>query len=646
MVAKALLSPRIGVDAFLLQSDSFFKSIRMNEINKFNNWKNMYILQSLPIHDHETSTDLLVMYFRTENTRKPAFTLEKPGSLVLGKRETIAFSTYFGAFSLSTWCNVAKIDEVTVCLRVIGKALVRILHVNPDGSSMELSQTLIDVRSSDSSEAHVTMIPLKGLSGKEGILYPEITALEDGVIFEGLEYATTEPSRFPVRLAIIMTTFKREDYVLKNIQKISELILKFPGTMELIVVDNGQTLEKGKAVDGVRILPNKNYGGSGGFARGLLEALDSEKKFTHFLFCDDDIEIEIESIRRTFHLWEYLAEDSVVGGAMLTMKNMVRDSSIYEIGSWMDPATGKFEKISTLPEAQLDSSQVSDLIKHDRPKKINYYGWWFFSFSRFVVERVGFPLPLFVRGDDVEYGIRCRKSGLKFVSLLGIGVWHEVFSVKRLGLIMDFYSMRNKRIINLIHGEDLGRKNLVYSSFVNISKNLFSLRYKKAKMEATGFSELLRGPERLMEVFQTAWDYHRFLGKSLSLEIIDSKKNSPIQENFSLLTKIFSFATLNGHLFPKIIFKNENSPLTLNLNHTRIFDVFRVKTLVYRDDLTDQGYISRHDKKIFFYLLIWSFGLCLKGIIILPIIQKKYKKSFPFMKSETYWREVFKIGEK
>jgi len=40
----------------------------------------------------------------------------------------------------------------------------------------------------------------------------------------------------------------------------------------------------------VQLIPNKNVGGSGGFARGLVEALQ-ENTYSHFLFMDDDIEL-------------------------------------------------------------------------------------------------------------------------------------------------------------------------------------------------------------------------------------------------------------------------------------------------------------------------------------------------------------------
>ena len=49
-------------------------------------------------------------------------------------------------------------------------------------------------------------------------------------------------------------------------------------------------------------------------------------------------------------------------------------------------------------------------------RPVHYNGWWFFAFPLAAVDRVGLPLPLFIRGDDVEYGLRllgpgCRRRG-------------------------------------------------------------------------------------------------------------------------------------------------------------------------------------------------------------------------------------------
>jgi len=39
---------------------------------------------------------------------------------------------------------------------------------------------------------------------------------------------------------------------------------------------------------------------------------------------------------------------------------------------------------------------------------IDYGGFWFFSFSKEVVEEIGLPMPFFIKVDDVEFGLNYR----------------------------------------------------------------------------------------------------------------------------------------------------------------------------------------------------------------------------------------------
>ena len=47
-----------------------------------------------------------------------------------------------------------------------------------------------------------------------------------------------------------------------------------------------------------------------------------------------------------------------------------------------------------------------------------------------LVEKVGLPLPVFIRGDDVEYGLRLYMRGVDTIVMPGIAVWHEPFYLK------------------------------------------------------------------------------------------------------------------------------------------------------------------------------------------------------------------------
>ncbi len=83
---------------------------------------------------------------------------------------------------------------------------------------------------------------------------------------------------------------------------------------KVFVVDHGKTLDEadlGKPK--LRLVPNRNAGGSGGFTRGWIEALE-EEKYSHFLLMDDDIELESECIYKLFPLYEYAYSDFAVAG--------------------------------------------------------------------------------------------------------------------------------------------------------------------------------------------------------------------------------------------------------------------------------------------------------------------------------------------
>ena len=82
----------------------------------------------------------------------------------------------------------------------------------------------------------------------------------------------------------------------------------------VFVADNGGTLTESDYPDrGVKVMKNKNVGGTGGFVRCLLEALeDPDKEWTHILFLDDDIRLEPESIYRTYMLYSFIYRSSAV----------------------------------------------------------------------------------------------------------------------------------------------------------------------------------------------------------------------------------------------------------------------------------------------------------------------------------------------
>ena len=75
-------------------------------------------------------------------------------------------------------------------------------------------------------------------------LYVAVTALEDGVVVRSGEWNTTQAPEREVRLGVSITTFNRQEYVLKTIERLVQLESSEPsvnGHLHVLVVDNAGT---------------------------------------------------------------------------------------------------------------------------------------------------------------------------------------------------------------------------------------------------------------------------------------------------------------------------------------------------------------------------------------------------------------------
>ena len=118
----------------------------------------------------------------------------------------------------------------------------------------------------------------------------------------------------------------------------------------MFVIDNGRTLDAEALSDeGVTVLPNPNVGGSGGFARGMMEAMKHDENFTHVLLMDDDVSISTESLRRTFNLLSLATgkyKNAFINGAMLVAEEPNRQfedvSYVVNSGAYASVKSNKY----------------------------------------------------------------------------------------------------------------------------------------------------------------------------------------------------------------------------------------------------------------------------------------------------------------
>src|SRR5690606_30380585 len=131
-----------------------------------------------------------------------------------------------------------------------------------------------------------------------------------------------------------------------------------------------------------------------------------------------------EVIYRTIKFYQFARSNISLSGAMLSLN---QKNTLSELGSnfFNNKMSGGSELIFSNQELS-----TTLLNKMSKPFEFQYGGWWYFCFSEESVQSVGLPFPFFIRGDDVEYGLRLSTKGIKTIPLPGVGVWHEVLSTK------------------------------------------------------------------------------------------------------------------------------------------------------------------------------------------------------------------------
>jgi galactofuranosylgalactofuranosylrhamnosyl-N-acetylglucosaminyl-diphospho-decaprenol beta-1,5/1,6-galactofuranosyltransferase len=125
-------------------------------------------------------------------------------------------------------------------------------------------------------------------------------------------------------------------------------------------------------------------------------------------------------------------------------------------------------------------------------ENIDYGGFWFFSFSKEVVDKIKLPLPLFIKIDDVEFCLRIKHLGSKILAFPSIAVWHTPASAKNLNWETYYYT-RNDLITYAIHF-DLKYMDTVKHFTKVILQSLSRFDYNYVELLIKAFEDYIKGP--------------------------------------------------------------------------------------------------------------------------------------------------------
>ena len=400
------------------------------------------------------------------------------------------FDTVTAAFSIGKWSKYTKIDDLCLTVRTDGRFYLAVYRRYAEkGKGYEQREE--KVAEADFFDEVNIELP----TGKEGIYYFTLKAETEGRFFDA-EYTTSTPMRNKVKLCTVICTYKREEFVKANLETLRNKITENPasplyGKIKILVTDNGGTLKDETVSDSgdIRIIPNKNTGGPGGFTRGLIEMMKirEEEGITHVLLSDDDIRFESESLLITYAFLSYLKkeyEEAFIGGSMYrTDKKTVQN----ERADRWDYERGKVVPIGH----NLDMSDSANLAINEEEEEINYLSWWYCVMPAEIPTEENLPLPIFIKRDDIEYGLR---NGKTFITLNGIFVWHEPFENKR-PAFLEYYYNRNQCIMESMHKKDFSAKELKKRLLKETLRGILTFRYNEALAAADGIRDFLKGTE-------------------------------------------------------------------------------------------------------------------------------------------------------
>jgi GT2 family glycosyltransferase len=554
--------------------------------------------------------------------------------VVMNKKANIAMDTYFNGFSIEKWCKYTVVDKVKLSLSLEGTMNVRLFSVQKINDTFKRKLLSKKTVMCEQREDHIFEFE----KTNKGILYFQLESLAKGGRFYGGYYFTDIPDSKvkDVKIGIDICTFKREEYILKNIGLLNQHLIYnkesiLYNNLEVYISDNGKTLPMDEInSDYIHIVQNKNTGGAGGFTRGMIEMRNSGKKYTHVLLMDDDVIIDPNSIERTATVLALLKEEykeAFIGGAMLRS-----DQQYVQVESGASWNAGKLVSL----KGNMDMRRWEDCLFNEIEEYTEFNAWWYCCIPFNVIREDNLPLPLFIRGDDVEFGLRNMKT---MILMNGICVWHEPFENKY-SSFLEYYIIRNKLIDNACHFPSWGKKQLISDLKDEYRREGYLYRYKNIDLYIRGVRDFLKGIEWLEG--QDGEQLHKEIMasgyKAVPVEHLDTpfdygQYERGLCEEHSKFHELVRKMSMNGYLLPA------KHTRIVPMANPRVKFVWRAKKILYYDPVEKKGFITERSLKTF-----WKQKLEVRKLIKeinrdYDAAAEDYRSRISEIRSESYWKK-------
>jgi galactofuranosylgalactofuranosylrhamnosyl-N-acetylglucosaminyl-diphospho-decaprenol beta-1,5/1,6-galactofuranosyltransferase len=562
----------------------------------------------------------------------------------------IDLHSYFNIIPARHYCEYLKVNNLNIQCSFSGRAEFLIYVNNPGYSDPSLLVSGI-FNNDDFSELELFQnLDITNIKG-----YCYITINTHSPFFELRTFDVYSYSeKKSVSLGVVICTFKRENLVKRTCAVIIDAINKnndeFTNT-DIYVIDNDQckslSLPDHKKLHQIA---NQNLGGAGGFTRGIIQCMDSDKSYV--LLCDDDITLQAEVLRRSVVALTLLQGSNMgLHGAMLEHEYK---SSLHEIGEYFD----KKKRLHINMNLGLSMSEINH-VKHvtfesiGNTKSANMFGWWFTAFPISLVKKIGLPLPLFVSGDDLEYSLRAVDYGYKAFISPTISVWHPSHMSQH-APIRTYFIMRNRLAFLSVHSE---KRNVVRMYKIIVQEALhmaLTKRYATCDAICAALEDFLRGNGWYNEDLSDWRVRLRWPKRENVVSFYVDEWCIPINpvfelKNESTYNKIIRNITFGGHLLSFLFHSKSDhpssiyhkcvpdgvSPISKKINRIS----FRASSIFYYDQRAQVGFRVEHNNWMFWRSYYRLFILRIGYRFKINHAFQSYKKSFFSCTTADWWRK-------
>lgn len=438
-----------------------------------------------------------------------SFSITGRTSLTLNDRGRMSGCTFFNAFPASYWRRWTAAKTVRFTVSIVGNAKISVFRSTGRGLIYPVAERV--VQTEDSAVSVCVDVPMVGLMDG-GYFWFDAESLDGPVTVTDAAWAVPRSARtaeHDTSMSIAITTFNRAAYCMNQLRAIagSSALRKRLDTVyctdqgsDLVCEQEGFTEISADLGKQLTYIQQANLGGSGGFSRGMYETVKAgDSDFV--LLLDDDAVSEPESILRSIQFSDYTIRPVLVGGGMFHLDNR---TMLYTQGErinpqrmWMYPSKSMGYNHDFSVEPLRDSPDRHQRIDED------FNGWWMCLIPVAVMKKIGLSLPVFIKFDDIEYGLRAGKAGFPTVCLPGVAVWHQAWHDKDPARSWEeYFTERNRWIAALLTYPDTPPRMLLETLYGDASLGLRFV-YSAMALHHMALKDIMRGPQYLVDCLPT-----------------------------------------------------------------------------------------------------------------------------------------------